>query len=113
MAALKETLCGDFNQIVSDLENAVMGGSVSATKEESVQYARDGVMCYFGIFERFSYAGGNRVSMSISLFGDDMQSDLCVVTSGGSTATFFKINTWGEETFLDTVWDCVQKYKIQ
>ncbi len=113
MATLTATLHGDFEKIVSDLENTVMNGSISATKEESVQYARGGVQCYFGVFERFSYAGGNRVSMSISLFGDDACSDLCVVTSGGSTATFFKINTWGEETFLETVMDCVRKYETQ
>ena len=26
---------------------------------------------------------------------------LSAITSGGSQAMFFKINTWGEETFLD------------
>jgi hypothetical protein len=25
------------------------------------------------------------------------------ITSGGSQAVFFKINTWGEEAFLDTL----------
>lgn len=111
MAKLEATLHGDFDSIVSDLENTVLNGSISASREETVQYTRNGVQCYLGVFERFSYAGGNRVSMSISLFGDDEYSNLCVVTSGGSTATFFKINTWGEESFLDTIEDCVRKYE--
>lgn len=111
MAKLTAVLHGDFDRIVADLENTVMNGSVSATKEDAAQYTRNGVRCYFGVFERFSYAGGNRVSMSISLFGDSTSSDLCVVTSGGSTATFFKINTWGEETFLETIEACVRKYE--
>lgn len=112
MAKLEATLHGHFDSIVSDLENTVLNGSISASREETVQYTRNGVRCYLGVFERFSYAGGNRVSMSISLFGDDEYSNLCVVTSGGSTATFFKINTWGEESFLDTIEDCVRKYEI-
>lgn len=112
MAKLEATLHGRFDSIVSDLENTVLNGSISASREETVQYTRNGVRCYLGVFERFSYAGGNRVSMSISLFGDDEYSNLCVVTSGGSTATFFKINTWGEESFLDTIEDCVRKYEI-
>lgn len=113
MAKLTATLHGDFYTIIADLEKTVMNGSVSASKEESVQYARNGVQSYLGIFERFSYAGGNRVSMSISLFGDDEYSNLCVVTSGGSTGTFFKINTWGEETFLETIQACVRKYELR
>lgn len=113
MAKLTATLHGDFDMIVADLENTVLNGSISASKEDAVQYARNGVQSYLGIFERFSYMGGNRVSMSISLFGNDEYSNLCVVTSGGSTAAFFKINTWGEETFLETVQDCVQKYVLR
>lgn len=112
MAKLEATLHGDFDAIVADLENTVLNGSASATKEESVQYARNGVRSYLGIFERYSYTGGNRASMSIALFGDDEYSNLCIVTSGGSTGTFFKFNTWGEEAFLDTVSGCVRKYEV-
>lgn len=47
-------------------------------------------------------AGGNRVSLNVTLFqsGED---SICLsaVTSGGSQAMFFKLNTWGEEAFLD------------
>lgn len=112
MAKLEATLHGNFDRIVSDLENTVMNGSISASQEDTVQYTRNGMRCYLGVFERFSYAGGNRVSMSISLFGNDDYSNLCAVTSGGSTATFFKINTWGEETFLETIEACVRKYEV-
>ena len=31
------------------------------------------------------------------------------MTAGGSQAMFFKINTWGEEAFLDTLLDIVDK----
>ncbi len=54
------------------------------------------------IFERYSYAGGNRVSLNITLFqnGEDPV-QLSAITAGGSQAVFFKINTLGEEAFLD------------
>ena len=28
---------------------------------------------------------------------------LSAITSGGSNALFFKVNTWGEEAFLDKI----------
>jgi hypothetical protein len=46
--------------------------------------------------------GGNRVSLSVTLFqngnGPVM---LSAITSGGSQALFWKINTVGEKAFLD------------
>ena len=71
MAKLEATLHGDFQAIISDLENEIMQGSASASKEDSVLYEKNGVRCYTGVFERYSYTGGNRVSMTVTLFGDE------------------------------------------
>lgn len=46
--------------------------------------------------------GGNRVSLNVTLFQvGDGPVELSAITSGGSQAMFFKINTLGEEAFLD------------
>ncbi len=58
--------------------------------------------CSVRVFERYSYAGGNRVSMNVTLFqnaGGPIY--LSAITSGGSQAMLFKMNTLGEEAFLD------------
>ncbi len=112
MAKLTAALHGDFQKVVSDLRDTVLNGSMSASEEDTVRFTRNGVQCYTGVFERYSYTGGNRVSMSITLFGDDEYSDLCVITSGGSTGMFFKLNTFGEEAFLETIEECLRKYEI-
>jgi len=45
--------------------------------------------------------GGNRVSLNVTLFGSGNSLKLSAITSGGSQAMFFKVNTIGEEAFLD------------
>jgi len=47
--------------------------------------------------------GSNRVSLNVTLFqaAPDAPVQLSAITSGGSQAVFFKINTWGEEAFLE------------
>ena len=46
--------------------------------------------------------GGNRLSLSVTLFqGPSGGVKLSAVTSGGSQAMFFKVNTFGEEAFLN------------
>lgn len=54
------------------------------------------------VFERFSYTGGNRVSLNVTLFQNGEEPvHLSAITAGGSQAVFFKLNTFGEEAFLD------------
>lgn len=102
MAKLERTLNGNFNQILEKIENGILNGSMSATLEDSSDFYSGDAKCSVRVFERYSYAGGNRVSMNVTLFqnGDDVIR-LSAITSGGSQALLFKINTWGEEAFLD------------
>ena len=102
MAKLEQTLNGDFDQILRRITDGILSGSTSASLEDSSDFQAGGARCSVSVFERYSYAGGNRVSMNVTLFqagtGEIM---LSAITSGGSQAIFFKVNTWGEEAFLD------------
>ena len=102
MAKLERTLSGDFNQLIKKIETGILNGSMSATLEDSSDFYSGDARCSVRVFERYSYAGGNRVSMNVTLFqnGND-EIRLSAITSGGSQAVLFKINTWGEEAFLD------------
>ncbi len=102
MAKLEQIINGDFDTLLKTIENGILNGSISATLEDSCDfYGRDG-RCSVRVFERFSYMGGNRVSLNVTLFQDNGGPiQLCAITSGGSQAAFFKLNTLGEEAFLD------------
>ena len=67
MAKLETTINGNFSEILRKIENGILGGSISASLEDS----------------------------------SDGKVYLSAITSGGSQAVFFKINTFGEEAFLD------------
>ena len=101
MAKLEQTIKGDFNEILHRIVEGIVNGSVSASLEESSDFRIGETRCSVRVFERYSYMGGNRVSLSVTLFGKDDTVHLSAITSGGSQAMFFKINTFGEEAFLD------------
>ena len=105
MAILERTYHGNFDELLQKVENVVLNGSMSATLENSADYRTPHGRCSVRVFERYSYAGGNRVSMNVTLFQAGDEIHLCAITSGGSQAMFFKINTWGEEAFLQTLAD--------
>ncbi len=101
MAKLERTITGDFNSILRRIEDGILNTSVSASLEESSDFRIGDTRCSVRVFERYSYMGQNRVSLSVTLFGKGDENYLCAITSGGSQAMFFKINTFGEEAFLD------------
>ena len=104
----KEVLYIEFNEwkmqavILNKIEQGIINGSMSASLEESSDFYSGDARCSVRVFERYSYSGGNRVSLSVTLFqnGNDAI-HLSAITTGGSQAMFFKINTFGEEAFLD------------
>lgn len=102
MAKLEQTINGNFEQLLRRIEDGIMSGSASASLEDKSDFRSGDAKCSVRVFERYSYAGGNRVSLSVTLFqngGGPVH--LSAITSGGSQAMFFKVNTLGEEAFLD------------
>ena len=102
MAKIEQTLNVNFEQLLRRIEDGIMSGSASASLEDKSDFRSGDAKCSVRVFERYSYAGGNRVSLSVTLFQNgNGPVHLSAITSGGSQAMFFKINTWGEEAFLD------------
>lgn len=102
MAKFEQNVQGSIDTLRSRIENGILNGSVSATLEDVSSFRAGDVRCEVMVFERYSYMGGNRVSMTVTLFDSGSGTvRVSAITSGGSQAMFFKINTFGEEAFLD------------
>jgi len=74
-------------------------------------YSSNAVRCAVRVYERYSMLGKNRVSLNITLIGEGDKLFLSMISAGGSQAVFFKINTLGEESFLQKAIGVVEKYK--
>ena len=111
MAKLERTIHGDFDEVLNRIENGIMNGSASASLEAVSDFRKGEARCSVRVFERYSMAGGNRVSLNVTLFQAEKDEVMVsAVTSGGSQAVLFKINTWGEEAFLDALRDVLAWY---
>lgn len=103
MAKYEKRFRGDYFQVLERLDQAVMGGSASASLTDESQMDLSGVLCTVRVYERYSFTGGNRVSLTLTLLGDEDDLLVSAITAGGSQAMFLKLNTLGEEAFLDTI----------
>ena len=110
MAMLECDLHGSLFEISEAIDRAV-NKSVSASVEDESYCEKGNCACSVKGYERYSYIGGNRVSLSVTLFACGEDVHLTAISSGGSQAVFFKINTWGEEAFLEQVERAVHNYE--
>ncbi len=110
MAKLEQSLHGNFVEILNMIEDGILSGSSSATLEEKSNLYGNGARCSVRVFERYSFMGGNRVSLNVTLFqSGNGPVQLSAITSGGSQAILFKINTLGEEAFLDKLKEILEE----
>lgn len=100
MAKYTTYLKGNFHETLNYIHNELMNSSASISFEEQELFQNDDTFCAVNVYERYSYLGGNRCSLSLALFGRNGDIRLTAITSGGSQAVFLKINTIGENSFL-------------
>ena len=103
MAKYEYRFQGDFDRSLRLLHDGILSGSITASYEEGSDCSMDGVRCAVRVYERYSMAGGNRLSLTVTLMGRDRDLFLSAIAAGGSQGMFLKFNTWGEEAFLDQI----------
>ena len=105
MAIFEKTIRNQkFNTLLRKLEQEIPDSSWSADLEAGSDFKEGEARCSVRVFERYSMVGGNRLSLTLTMFQNgDSPIRLSAITAGGSQAVFFKVNTLGEEAFLDDV----------
>ena len=112
MAKLERTVSHvDFHGLIYRIEQGIINGSTTAELEDSSDYVNGDTRVAVRVFERYSAIGGNRVSLNVTLVQKGNEPIFVSgITAGGSQAMVFKINTFGEEAFLDKLRDILDEY---
>ena len=85
MAKLERTLSQDFDRLLHQIEQKLLQGSFTATLEDSSDFYGEGARCSVRVFERYSYFGGNRLSLNLTLFqAGNGPVQLSAITAGGN-----------------------------
>ena len=83
MAKYETRLRGDFDETLRDLHDGILDKSASASFEDESYVQCAGVRCCVRVYERYSWSGGNRLSMTLTLVGDGEELFLSAITAGG------------------------------
>ncbi len=113
MAKYEKRLKGNFEELLNWIHNDIVKGSASASFEDGSDFTMEQLKLAVRVYERYSMAGGNRVSLNITIIGNKQDIFVSAISSGGSQALFFKINTLGEEAFLQRCSQSVENFIMQ
>ncbi len=100
MARFQKTLTGDPKALVAHLDEVILGGSITADRDEAIEQRVGDAGMMVLVYERYSAFGGNRLSLTVSILAVGRELAVTMVSAGGSQAVFFKMNVVGESTFL-------------
>ena len=111
MAKMEYTLTGSFDALLDCIHSGILSG-LSASYEDGSDWYDGAVRCSVRVYERYSLIGSNRVSLSVTVIGNtEGQLFVSAITSGGSQAVLFKLNTLGEESFLDKLDSIIRSFR--
>lgn len=110
MAKFEHSLKGDITDFVAYMDKKILSGSMSASYIDGSYYEHGASKSSLKVYERYSMTGKNRLSLTLMVSEVDGLLDVSLITSGGSQAVMFKINTFGEHSFLNKVSEYVLSY---
>ena len=113
MAIYQAKVKGELWDVVSFVERELVSRSQTISLEHEAETTAGGAQIRVAAFERYSWLGGNRVSLNITYIGSGGEVEMIATSTGGSQAMFYKLNTIGEENFMQTFIEAVQAYSSQ
>lgn len=103
MAKYEKTLNHPFSKVINELQDRILSESATASYEDGSDFIIGEMRVAVRVYERYSFTGGNRLTLTLTIVGTENVTKVSAITSGGSQAMFFKFNTIGENAFLHTV----------
>ena len=90
MAKYESRLHGDFDAVLDRLEQGILAGSMSASYEDGSDYESGNFRCAVRVYERYSFLGGNRVSLSMTLMGRGRSCSFQALPRGAVRQSFLR-----------------------
>ncbi len=111
MAYYEDRFQGNLNEYMEEMEEGILQGSMSAHLEGTADFTLGDTRISVRVFERYSVIGSNRVSLNVTVAEKTGEMHVVAITSGGSQAMFIKINTFGEEAFLERFVEISERFR--
>lgn len=99
MAKYEKSVVGDFDTIVSGLDQAIMGGGVSMNLVDENTYISGDVKVLVRVYDKYFMRNSSRASLSLTVVDDGNTVYVSAIGAGGGQGVVFNFS-WGVEDEL-------------
>ena len=105
-------LTGNFDELLELVTDGVLNGSMSASHENGSDWTNwHGPLRGARVLRRYSYMGGNRVSMNVTLVGNDRDLFFSAIASGRQSGRVLQAQHPRRGELLEKLVPIVENYK--
>ena len=112
MAVYEKKMHGDFDYIVSQIENAVLNCSVSINIIERSNFISGDTRVAVRVFDKYFFKNGGRASLNVTVIGVGENVFVSAVGSGDSSKLFAKFTNGAKKQLLGAVKETLEENEI-
>lgn len=100
------------DEIVVVVRNAILNETITGSLEDEHITWVGGKKVYTQVFEKYSMAGGNRMSLTINYYEQDGCTEVMAIATGASQGAFLKLNFFSENWLISDFINIIEPYII-
>ncbi|WP_102272159.1 DUF6054 family protein [Cytobacillus massiliigabonensis] len=109
MAKYENTLIGEFEEVVTHLENDIVISGISMNLVDESNYTIGSTKIAVRVYDKYFMRNGNRASLSLTVVGDKSTIFISAIGAGGGS--LFKFTLGAEDDMVEIVEKSVEQMK--
>lgn len=109
MAKFERTVVGDFNRIVNELDQAIMGSAMSMNLVDESLFRSGEVQVAVRVYDKYFMRNSSRASLSVTVVDEGSKVYITAIGAGGGQGVIFNFSWGAEGELVDVVSDCLDR----
>lgn len=111
MAKYEKTTVGNFDEIITKLQNEIMNSGISMNLVDESNYSSGDTNIAVRVYDKYFMRNGSRASLSLTVVGHGSNIFISAIGAGGGEGVFFNFSLGAEAELVDIVRFCIEGMK--
>ncbi|TKC14785.1 DUF6054 family protein [Robertmurraya kyonggiensis] len=103
MAKYEKTITGQFEEVVSHLQNDIANSGISMKLVDESNYTLGDTKIAVRVYDKYFMRNGNRASLSLTVVGSDSNIYISAIGAGGGSGVFINFSLGAENDMVAIV----------
>lgn len=113
MAKFERTVFGDFNQILKELDQTIMGSAMSMNLVDESSFRSGDVQVAVRVYDKYFMRNSSRASLSLTVVDEGSNIYVTAIGAGGGQGAIFNFSWGAESELVDIVRECLDRMNLE